>query len=88
MRRRNEEQIRKIREFEKHIKEAPKFIYNSNVFKNVKLAMSEEEIKADEQLVESCAKFLKDSCLDKLLKSLELIEGAPTDSESLEITFH
>ena len=48
MRRRNEEQIRKIREFDKHIKEAPKFTYNSNVFKNVKLAMPEEEIKADE----------------------------------------
>ena len=33
------------------MKEAPKFIYNSNVFKNVKLAMTEEEIKEDEQLV-------------------------------------
>lgn len=42
------------------MKEAPKFIYNSNVFKNVKLAMTEEEIKEDEQLVETCAKFLKE----------------------------
>lgn len=70
------------------MKEAPKFIYNSNVFKNVKLAMTEEEIKEDEQLVETCAKFLKEQCLDKLIKQLEYVEGAPTDSESLEANFH
>ena len=48
---RNEESIRKIREFDKHMKEAPKFIFNSNVFKNVKFAISEEEVKKDEELV-------------------------------------
>ena len=70
------------------MKEAPKFIFNSNLFKNVKFGENEEDIKKDEELVENCAKFLKENCLDKLIKSLELVEGVPTDSDSLETTFH
>jgi hypothetical protein len=77
-----------LKEFDKFIKEAPKFIYNTNVFKNVKLAMPEEEIKKDEELVEGLAKFLKEIAIEKLLKSLQLVEGVPTDSESLESIFH
>jgi hypothetical protein len=45
---RAEESIRKIKEFDKFMKETPKIIYNTNVFKNVKLAMTEDEIKVDE----------------------------------------
>ncbi len=45
---RAEESIKKIKEFDKFMKETPKIIYNTNVFKNVKLAMTEDEIKADE----------------------------------------
>ena len=86
--RRNEYNIKRIRQFDAFMKEAPKFIFNSNVFKNVKFAISEEEVKKDEQLVEDCAKFLKETALPKLVKSLEQLEGAPTDSESLEATFH
>lgn len=67
---RSEENLRKLKEFDKYIKEAPKFIYNTNVFKNVKLAMPEEEIKKDEELVEELAKFLKESAIEKLIKSL------------------
>jgi hypothetical protein len=42
------------------IKEAPKFTYNTNVFKNVKFAIPEEEVKKDEELVEELSKFLKE----------------------------
>jgi hypothetical protein len=52
------------------MKEAPKFIYNTNVFKNVKLALPEEEIKQDEALVEELAKFLKENAIEKLIKGL------------------
>ena len=67
---RQEESLRKLKEFDKYIKEAPKFIYNTNVFKNVKLAMPEDEIKKDEAAVEELAKFLKESAVEKLIKSL------------------
>jgi hypothetical protein len=40
--------LKKLREFERLIKEAPKFTYNTNVFKNVKFAIPEEEVKKDE----------------------------------------
>ena len=80
--------MRKLKEFDKYIKEAPKYIFNTNVFKNVKLAISEDEIKKDEALVEELAKFLKENSIEKLIKSLQLVEGVPTDSESLETTFH
>ena len=42
---RAEENIKKIREFDRLIREAPKFNFNTNVFKNVKFALSEEEVK-------------------------------------------
>jgi benzoyl-CoA reductase/2-hydroxyglutaryl-CoA dehydratase subunit BcrC/BadD/HgdB len=80
---RAEENIKKLREFDKYLKEAPKFIYNTNVFKNVKFAHPEEEIKKDEELVEDLAKFLKESAIPKLIKDLQNVEGTPTDSESL-----
>lgn len=44
-----EESIAKIKEVEKLLKEGPKYKFNANVFKsNVKLAMSNEELAADE----------------------------------------
>lgn len=42
------------------MKEAPKFIYNTNVFKNVTFAISEEEVKKDEASVEELSKFLRE----------------------------
>jgi hypothetical protein len=39
-----EESLKKIREFERLLKEAPKFTFNTNVFKNVKFAIPEEEV--------------------------------------------
>lgn len=55
-----EESLKKLKEFDRLLKEAPKFVFNTNVFKNVKFALPEEEIKQDEQLVEDVAKFLKE----------------------------
>ena len=57
---RAEENLRKLREFDRLMKEAPKFTFNTNVFKNVKFAISEEEVKQDEDLVEDLSKFLKE----------------------------
>lgn len=54
-----EESIAKIKEVERLLKEAPKYKFNNNVFKsNVKLALKEDEIAADEALVKELAKFL------------------------------
>ena len=56
---RAEDNIKKIREFDRFIREAPKFTFNTNVFKNVKFALSDEEVKKDEELVQDLANFLK-----------------------------
>jgi len=40
------------------------------VFKNVKLAIPEEELKQDENLVEELARFLKENAIEKLIKDL------------------
>jgi hypothetical protein len=49
-----------LKEFDKYLKEAPKFIYNTNVFKNVKFAVEDEELKKEEELVKELSTFLKD----------------------------
>jgi protein TIF31 len=58
------------------------------VFKTVKLAMSEEEIKAEEEKVQNLAKFLKEEAIQSLIKNLNRNEGVPTDSASLRDFFH
>lgn len=70
------------------MKEAPKFTFNTNVFKSVTFALTPEEVKKDEELVEDLAKFLKEQAIPKLFKDLQNVEGVPTDSESLEQAFH
>jgi hypothetical protein len=52
-----------LREFDKYLKEAPKYQYNTNVFKNVKFAIEEGEVKRDEELVQELAKFLKEQAI-------------------------
>lgn len=42
------------------MKEAPKFIYNTNVFKSVTFAIPEDEVKKDEESVEELSKFLRE----------------------------
>jgi hypothetical protein len=54
---------RKIRRFEEFLKEAETFVYNTNVFKKVNLALSEEELKKEEDKVLSLARYIKETAL-------------------------
>ena len=62
--------------------------FNTNVFKKVKLSMSEEEIKFEEDKVRKLATFLKEQAITNLIKGLQRNEGIPTDSGSLSDFFH
>jgi len=59
---RAEDNLKRLREFERHLKEAPKYQFNTNVFKKgVTFAKSEAEaVGKDEVLVKELAAFLKD----------------------------
>lgn len=58
MKKRNEQQKLRMEEFEKLMKEAKQYKFNTNVFKTVKLAMNEEEIKVEEDQVKLLTDFL------------------------------
>jgi protein TIF31 len=59
---RAEDNLKRLREFERHLKEAPKYQFNTNVFKKgVTFAKSEADaVEKDEVLVKELAAFLKD----------------------------
>ena len=59
---RAEENLKRLREFERHLKEAPKYQFNTNVFKKgVTFAPSEaDSVTKDEALVKELAAFLKE----------------------------
>ena len=40
-------------------------MFNTNVFKNIKLAMTEDEIKAEEDKVKGLSTFLKETILQE-----------------------
>jgi protein TIF31 len=80
--------MKKIQKFDEYLKECKSEVYNTNVFKKVKLAMSEEEIKAEEEKVRKLAVFLKEEAIQSLIKNLNRNEGVPTDSQSLRDFFH
>ena len=80
--------LKKIKKFEEYLKECKAEVYNTNVFKKVKLAMSEDEIKVEEEKVQNLAKFLKEDAIQSLIKNLNRNEGVPTDSASLRDFFH
>jgi len=60
----------KIKELDKYIKESPKLMFNTNILKNVKLDMSAEEIKAEQDLVEECARYLREDAIKQLINNL------------------
>ena len=62
------------------MKEKDPIIFNTNVFKKVKLAMSAEEIKAEEDKVTNLAKYIKETAIANLIKNFNKSEGTPTDS--------
>jgi len=84
----NELGLKKVRHFEQLVKDYKPIIFNNNVFKNVNLAMSAEEIKVEQEKVRELAKYLKESALTNLLKAMQKNEGTPTDSHSMKEFFH
>ena len=79
--RRQENNMKKLKEVERLIAEAPKFKFNTNVFKkNVQLDMSAEEIRGEEKNVESLSKFITEKAIPNLVQDLKQQEGIPIDS--------
>jgi hypothetical protein len=54
-------------EYDRYMSEASKYIYNTNVFKNVKLAIEEVDIQKDEELIIEVSRFLKEKAIEKLI---------------------
>jgi protein TIF31 len=79
--------IKKINEI---TSEMENMVFNTNVFKNVQLAMSEEEKKVEEDKVRDLAKFIKDKAIANLIARLEQnqYESVPSDSSTLKDLFH
>jgi protein TIF31 len=70
------------------VREHEPVVFNNNVFKNVKLVMSDEELKVEEDKVRELSKFLKEQALANLIKNMQKSEGTPTDSVSMREFFH
>lgn len=83
-----EYQTKKMQKHDELIKSRDPVLFNANVFKNVKLVMSEEEQQAAEQKVRALATFLKEQALPNLIKNYARNEGTPSDSQALGEFFH
>ena len=60
--------MKKLKEVERLIKEAPKYSWNVNVFKkNIQLDMTAEELEAEEKNVQELATFIKDKAIPNLV---------------------
>ena len=79
---------RRQENFQSFVKALDKEVFNTNVFKNIKLGMSEDQIKAEEEKVKKLSTFLKETAADNLIQSLSKSENVPTDSQSLSEIFH
>lgn len=55
-------------------------VFNTNVLKDVKIAMTPEEITAEETKVKDLSKFIYDFAIQNLIKTLSKNENIPTDS--------
>mmetsp|Transcript_9417 Transcript_9417/g.14410 ORF Transcript_9417/g.14410 Transcript_9417/m.14410 type:complete len:416 (-) Transcript_9417:1117-2364(-) len=80
--------LKKIKQFEAFMKEPKSLVFNTNVFKKVSLAMTESEIKTEEDKVKDLSKYLKENAVTNLIKNMQKNEGVPTDSESLAEFIH
>ena len=81
--------MKKLKEVERLIKEAPKHTWNVNVFKqNVQLDMPAEEIAAEEKNVQQLAQFIMEKAIPNLIQDLKQQDSIPVDSNSLEDFFH
>ena len=70
IKKRNEMNLIKMKEFDKHMMEAHQYKFNTNVYKNVKLALSADELKVEEENVKKLADFITESAIPKLVKEL------------------
>ena len=60
--------MKKLKEVERLIKEAPKHTWNANVFKkNVQLDMTAEEIAAEEKNVEQLSQYIIEKAIPNLV---------------------
>ena len=64
--------MKQIRELDRLMKEAPKYTFNTNVFKTgVTLDMSAEELKAEEENIEKLATFINETTIPELIRELK-----------------
>lgn len=80
--------VKKIQYFDELMRECGTEVFNTNVFKKVKLSMSEDEIKFEEDKVKKLSNYLKDHAITQLIKNMQKNEGVPTDSASIRDFFH
>ena len=86
---RQENNMKKLKEVERLIAEAPKYKFNTNVLKkNVQLDMTADELKEEEKNVEDLAKHITEKSIPSLVQDLKQQEGIPIDSQSLEDFMH
>lgn len=74
--------------FQNFIKDLDKEVFNTNVFKKIKLAMTDEEIKVEEDKVKALATYLKETAIKNLIDNLQKTENIPTNSVTLSEFFH
>ena len=79
---------KKTKKFEELLKAYSPTVFNTNVLKEVKLAMTPEELAGEEAKVKELSKFIYDHAIQNLIKTLSKNENIQTDSQSLRDTFH
>lgn len=77
-----------MQQFDQLVKIHDSILFNTNVFKNTKLVMSEEELKAEEQKVKDLADFIKNNAIESLIKNFQKQDGQPSDSATMSEFFH
>lgn len=85
---RMEAQQKRMQLFDTLVKQHEPVNFNSNVFKNVKLVMTDDELKVEEQKVRDLATYLKEHAIDNLIKNFQKQDGTPCDSASMSEFFH
>ena len=64
--------MKKLREVERLISEAPKYSFNTNVFKqNVQLDMTAEELEAEEKNVAKLSTYITEKSIPNLIQDLK-----------------
>lgn len=79
---------KKMEKFDSLTKMVEPTYFNANVFKNVKLVMSGEELKEEEQKVQDLSNYLKENALNNLVNNFQKQDGTPCDSAALSDFFH